>query len=135
TLTPYRNILSGRIAIRESYAPEPLRVRADRSKLKTALRNFVINALESIPKRGTITVRASGEDGRAVVVIDDTGSGMPPEILDRIFDIYYSTKPSGTGLGLPIAKKIIEDHGGTLRVSSRPGRGTTVTVSLPLDPE
>lgn len=135
TLTPYRNILTDRISVRESYAPGPLRILADSSKLKTAFRNILINSLESIAGKGAITVRAHAENGRAAVDIEDTGSGMTPELVSRIFETYFSTKPSGTGLGLPIAKKIIADHGGELHVSSRPGKGTTVTVILPLAAE
>ncbi len=135
TLAPYRHILTDRISVREFYASGPLRVLADRSKLKTAIRNFLINSLESISGRGTITVRTSRKDVGAVVNIEDTGSGMSPELLNRIFETYFSTKPSGTGLGLPISKKIIEDHGGELCVASRPGKGTTVTIVLPLVPE
>jgi signal transduction histidine kinase len=59
---------------------------------------------------------------------------MSRETLERVFDPYFSTKDSGTGLGLPIAKKIIEEHGGTIRLESRPGAGTTVTVELPAAP-
>lgn len=135
TVTPYRDILTDRISVRVSCGPAPLRILADGSKLKTAFRNILINSLESISGKGTIGVRASRENGRIVVTIEDTGSGVPPELLSRIFETDFSTKPSGTGLGLPIAKKIIEDHGGTLHVSSRPGTGTTATVVLPLAAE
>jgi signal transduction histidine kinase len=132
TLAPYRKILTDRITIRESFGPEPLRCLVDRSKLKMALRNFLINALESISGRGEITVRARGRENQALIEIQDTGAGMAPDVLEHIFEPHFSTKPLGTGLGLPIAKKIVEDHGGSIRVTSEPGRGTLVTILLPL---
>jgi signal transduction histidine kinase len=69
---------------------------------------------------------------RLVVEVEDTGSGIDKEILDRIFEPYFSTKDVGTGLGLPIAKKIIEDHQGSLQIRSEPRKGTKITIDLPL---
>jgi len=132
TLAPYQKILTDRLLIREAYGSLPLPSLVDRSKLGTALRNILINALESIPGRGEISVRLRRQGKQAALDIQDTGQGMAPAVLDRIFDSHFSTKPLGTGLGLPIAKKIIEDHGGTIRVTSELGRGTLVTILLPL---
>ena len=67
------------------------------------------------------------------VQIDDTGPGMSPETLSRIFEPYFSSRPKGTGLGLPIAKKIVEAHGGEIKVNSEPGKGTSFTIRLPCD--
>jgi len=132
TLAPYQKILTDRLLIRETYEPLPLRSLVDRSKLATALRNILINSLESIPGRGEIAVRLGRRGKQAVIDIQDTGPGMAPDVLNRIFEPHFSTKPLGTGLGLPIVRKIIEDHGGTIRVTSEPGRGTLVTILLPL---
>jgi len=131
-LAPYQKILTDRLLIRETYDPSPLPVLVDRSKLGTALRNILTNALESIPGRGEIAVRLSRRGKEAALDIQDTGQGMAPEVAERIFEPHFSTKPLGTGLGLPIAKKIIEDHGGSIRVKSEAGRGTLVTILLPL---
>ena len=73
-----------------------------------------------------------GRRGPAYAIdVRDTGPGMATETAARIFELYYSTKDAGTGLGLPITKKIVEEHGGTIRVASEPGHGTTVTIELP----
>jgi len=73
-----------------------------------------------------------GRRGQAFVIsVRDSGPGMSRETAERIFDLYFSTKDAGTGLGLPIAKKIVEEHGGSIRVASEPGRGTTVVIELP----
>ena len=68
------------------------------------------------------------------VSFSDTGCGISAEDRDRIFDLFFTTKPRGTGLGLPICRRIVEDHGGTISVASRPGQGTTFTIQLPLEP-
>jgi signal transduction histidine kinase len=78
-------------------------------------------------------VRASALDGSLRLEIEDTGMGMSARDVRRIFEPYFSTKDSGTGLGLPIARRAIEEHGGSIEVSSRPGIGTTMRVVLPLD--
>jgi two-component system sensor histidine kinase AtoS len=108
-------------------------IEADGEALKQALLNLVINAIQAIPETGTVTVstRADGEAGVAIRVIDD-GVGVAPENLDKIFDPFFSTKPSGTGLGLAMVHRIVDAHHGVITVESRPGVGTTVTVRLPL---
>ena len=127
---PYRKLLGGRIAFRETYAAAA-RVAADKAKLKIALRNLLINAVESIRGRGEIHVSTAASGGRAEIAFEDTGTGIEKEILERIFEPYFSTKDVGTGLGLPIARKIVEDHGGTIRLESELGVGTRVTIGLP----
>jgi two-component system sensor histidine kinase HydH len=79
-----------------------------------------------------IGVRMSVSDGRALLTISDTGAGMAADVRDKIFDMYYTTKPGGSGLGLTIVKQIVDRRGGDLRVESEPGRGTAVRLSLPL---
>ncbi len=81
---------------------------------------------------GSLRVGLSSENGHARVTVSDTGRGIDPEHIDKIFEPYYSTKETGTGLGLAIARKAVEDHDGTITVESRPGRGTTFTVELPI---
>jgi two-component system sensor histidine kinase AtoS len=68
----------------------------------------------------------------AVIDVVDTGGGIPPDALDKVFQAYYSTKKGGTGLGLPMAKRIVEEHGGKLSIKSEPGKGTDFTLVLPL---
>jgi signal transduction histidine kinase len=132
TLRPYRKLLAERIRFQVIATGRDFRTRGDAAKLKTVFRNLIANAVEAISRKGTVTISLSREEKRFAIAVRDTGSGMSPETIARIFDPYFSTKDSGTGLGLPIAKKIIEEHGGTIRVSSQLGAGTTVMVDLPI---
>jgi signal transduction histidine kinase len=133
TLRPYRKLLSERIRFKIVTTGRDFRTRGDAAKLKTALRNIVANAVEAISHKGEVAVSVGREGQNHRIVIRDTGSGMSRETIERIFDPYFSTKDSGTGLGLPIAKKIIEEHGGTIQVASETGAGTTVTIELPIE--
>ncbi|MNN13646.1 Sporulation kinase E [compost metagenome] len=82
---------------------------------------------------GRILVKTWADDGAVLISVQDSGKGMPPEVLAKIFDPFFTTKPvgQGTGLGLSISFKIIQDHGGTIRVASEPGRGTRFLIRLP----
>ena len=131
TAQPYSNVLKDRIKFEISFEGPEYVITGDRAKLQTAFRNIIANATESVSRRGTVTIKTAGRAGKMTVTISDSGPGMSRETLDRIFEPYFSTKDSGTGLGLPIAKKIIEEHGGSIRVESRPGAGTRVEVDLP----
>jgi signal transduction histidine kinase len=110
-----------------------LTLNADDKKLRQALLNLVLNAMQASTRGTTVTleVAKSCGDGSAVVRIMDRGAGMGPEILDRIQKPYYTTKEGGSGLGIAVARGIIEQHGGTLKFESSSGRGTTATVHLP----
>jgi signal transduction histidine kinase len=134
TVEPYRKLLAERIAIGERYAGEGFAVRGDREKLKIALRNLLTNAIESIRGCGEIRTRVESGPGGILIVIEDTGEGMAPDVKGRVFEPYFSTKGAGTGLGLPIAKKIVEDHGGSIDIESEAGRGTSVRIHLPHAP-
>jgi signal transduction histidine kinase len=130
-LRPYRKLLSERIRFKVVRAGPDFRTTGDAAKLKTALRNVIANAVEAISLKGEVSATLSREGQNNRITIRDSGAGMSRETVERVFDPYFSTKDSGTGLGLPIAKKIIEEHGGTIQVSSAPGTGTTVTIELP----
>jgi signal transduction histidine kinase len=108
-------------------------VRMDKPQLTQAFMNLVLNALQAMPGGGALTIRA-GLDAAgptARVSISDTGPGVPPEHLDRIFEPYFTTKAGGTGLGLALARKIVEEHQGSIRVETGPGGGATFSVALP----
>lgn len=107
----------------------------DADRLGQVLLNLLLNALEATPEGGTLTVSVETDlqAGRVRIKVQDTGKGIPQEHLPLIFDPYFTTKGSGTGLGLAIVHKIVESHGGEVRVESEEGKGTTVTVLLPLD--
>jgi len=117
-------------------SPTPLEVTCDASQVQQAFTNLLVNAAEAISGRGTISIRSWLDAARqaAAVSFTDTGCGIPPENLERIFEPFFTTKQGGhgTGLGLAIVYGIIDRHGGTLKVDSRPGEGTTFTVWLPL---
>jgi signal transduction histidine kinase len=104
----------------------------DRQQLKQALINLILNAIQATPSGGAVRVTAEAEAETVCLWIIDSGSGIAPELLDRIFDPYFTTKPDGSGLGLPIALRIIQAHGGTLEVANAIGGGTRVVVRLPL---
>jgi signal transduction histidine kinase len=119
--------------------PSPeLLIRADSGHLKQVLINLMCNAAEAIDGAGTVTLRAragraplGGRDTEAVIFeVADNGKGIPPEVENRLFDPFFSTKETGTGLGLPIAARIVEKLGGMLQYQTRPGHGTTFGVVL-----
>ena len=128
---PYRAGLSERLDIRVD-APESLPpVLVDRTLVGRSLTNIVENALHAMPGIGTLSVSAAAEDGVVAIRVADTGGGMDPEALARAFEPYFSTKGTGTGLGLPIAKRNVELSGGTIAIESSRDQGTAVTVRLP----
>jgi signal transduction histidine kinase len=116
-----------------------LHIRADSGYLKQVLINLVRNAAEAIDGAGTVTLRTraararlGGRETEAVILeVADDGKGIPPEVEMRLFDPFFSTKETGTGLGLPIAARLVERHGGMLQYQTRPGHGTTFGVVLP----
>jgi nitrogen fixation/metabolism regulation signal transduction histidine kinase len=133
---PYRTGLLDRINLTVDAAPNLPPTSIDRTLFARALTNVIENALHAMPGPGRLTIRThlSSVDSRraAVVEVSDTGIGMDAESMARIFEPYFSTKATGTGLGLTIAKRNVELNGGTIDVRSRRGAGTTVTIILPL---
>jgi signal transduction histidine kinase len=119
----------------EELGPVPL-VMADRQALRSVLTNLLINSLQALDGQGrSIVVTLSTDDltQRARIEVTDTGRGIAPEDISKVFEPYYSTKETGTGLGLAIVKKAIDEHGGTIGVSSKQGSGTTFVITLPVD--
>ena len=108
------------------------RVRGDEARLKQVVLNLVQNAIAATVDGDRIEVRAAGDRAGVALIVSDTGSGIAPSDLPRIFDESFSTR-GGDGLGLPIARRIVEEHGGQVRVESAPGKGTTFTVLLPVE--
>jgi signal transduction histidine kinase len=108
---------------------------ADGQKLRQVFTNVMKNALEAIPPGradGRVVVNLFVEEDRAVVEVGDNGMGIVPEDRDKIFLPFFTTKPSGTGLGMAIVKKIVDLHNGDIVLESSPGRGTRVHISLPV---
>ena len=133
-LNPYRAGLEGRIEIENRvHAPLP-KVLVDRTLILRALANIVENALHAMPGQGRLIVETTADADGVTIAVQDSGVGMDEDALARAFEPYFSTKTSGTGLGLPIAKRNVELSGGSVEVTSRKGEGTTVRVRLPLAP-
>jgi len=133
---PYRTGLAGRVPIAVTAAPDLPMVNVDRTLFSRALTNVIENALHAMPGGGQLSIacRRSTTDAAVAVEITDTGVGMDADALAKIFEPYFSTKATGTGLGLTIAKRNIELNGGAIAVRSQRGVGTTVTLTLPEAP-
>jgi signal transduction histidine kinase len=110
---------------------DPLIIRVDVDLMQQVLLNLLLNALAAVDAEGRIGLRAYREGTRACLEVADNGCGIPPEIQSKIFDPFFTTKEQGTGLGLANASRIVEAHGGDLRVRSMPGAGAVFTVCLP----
>ncbi|MBN2288113.1 MAG: HAMP domain-containing protein [Candidatus Glassbacteria bacterium] len=120
------------IRIERAFAHGPLVRTVDQEKMKTVFMNLVLNAVQAMPSGGRLRVATGSDgDGPAVVAVSDTGTGIAPENLERVFDLYFSTKENGSGLGLALAGNIVRDHGGEISVSSSLGTGSEFTVTLP----
>jgi len=120
------------ITIRQGLHNEPLICKVDTDMLKQVVLNLFINAQQAMSEGGELMIRTDRQQKDAVIRISDTGSGIAPERLPYIFNVYYSSRPRGSGLGLATAKKIVEANSGTIIVDSEPGKGTSFTIRLPI---
>jgi signal transduction histidine kinase len=122
------------IEIERDYDPACPEILVDPRELRKALLNLLLNGLEALAPYGRLTVstRYTAESGTVTLVIEDTGAGMSEETLARAFDLFFTTKPEGTGLGMAITRSVIDLHGGILDLQSAPGRGTRVQVRMPV---
>jgi PAS domain S-box-containing protein len=129
-LSPYRQAPLERVDVRVELAPDVPEVEVDADQLKRVLLNVINNALEAMAEKGgELRLRTAREDGGVAIRVDDDGPGV--EDVERIFEPHYTTKVKGLGLGLAIARQIVEEHGGTIRARSTPGKGTSVRIHLP----
>ncbi|HEY3175085.1 MAG TPA: ATP-binding protein [Candidatus Polarisedimenticolia bacterium] len=128
---PYRTAMPPGIALKMDVPRDLPVIEVDRSLIGRAIVNLIENALQAMPRGGLMTVRARRQDSKIAIEVIDTGIGMDPASIQRIFEPYFSTKDAGTGLGLAIARKAIEEHGGGIEVASEPDRGTTMRILLP----
>jgi signal transduction histidine kinase len=110
----------------------PATVVADGFQLKHAVLNLVLNALQATPAGGTILIEVRGDAEHLTIEVRDTGEGIAAEVLPRAFDAFFTTREGGTGLGLPITRRIVEAHGGSVAVRGRPGAGSVATIVLPV---
>jgi signal transduction histidine kinase len=121
-----------RVNLRLDRGTQPITVPADSKLIKQAVLNLMINGLQAMTNGGELMLRLSSNDDHARIDVIDTGPGIPPETVARIFGAYYTTKRGGTGLGLAMAKRIIEEHGGNLSVQSEVGKGSDFSIALPM---
>jgi signal transduction histidine kinase len=103
----------------------------DGEKLRQVVLNLVVNALEAMKDGGILTARVASEGNAIVITLEDTGPGIDPAVRAQVFDPFFTTKEAGTGLGLSIVRKIVDQHGGDVRLESAVGKGTTVRVWIP----
>ena len=120
-----------KILILKSYDADLPQCRLDSNLIKQAILNIIINAEQAMENGGELMIRTFKDKKYIQIDITDTGPGIPKDIIDKIFQVYFSTKKTGTGLGLPTAKRIIEDHRGTISVQSEEGKGTNFSIKLP----
>lgn len=121
------------ITIERDIPREPPPLQADRDRIKQVLLNLVLNALQAMPGGGVLTLGARASGASLTLSITDTGAGIPAEIMPRLFEPYVTTKVKGLGLGLAIARRIVEAHGGRIEAENRPEGGSRFRVVLPLD--
>lgn len=135
------------VRVVRAYEPNLPRVEADSKQLGQVFLNLVLNAVQAMPNGGQVSLRTSlremdgvdkeeprGHGQMIEVVVADTGPGIPPHLLEEIFKPFITTKHRGTGLGLAVSRRIVEDHGGTIAAESQPGQGATFRVGLPVRP-
>ena len=103
----------------------------DANYIREAILNLIRNAIEAMPEGGDFAIRLTAEDGQVFIQVKDTGIGMEKERQEKIFDLAYTTKKKGSGLGLPLVKQIVQQHGGGVHLESEPSKGSTFTLQLP----
>jgi signal transduction histidine kinase len=107
-------------------------VHGDRAMLAEALGNLITNAVQAMPEGGVLALQSAEGDDCVELAVADTGVGIEKEKLDQVFDLYYTTKPKGGGLGLPLALRAVELNRGTIKIESQVGKGTTCKINLPV---
>ncbi|MHC4477824.1 MAG: sensor histidine kinase [Planctomycetota bacterium] len=120
------------ITVRQGLHDGPLVCKADPDMVKQVILNLFVNAQQAMSDGGELIVRTDRRENGAIIQVSDTGSGIEADKLPHIFEAYYSSRPQGTGLGLSTAKKIVEEHNGTITADSEVGKGTSFTIKLPM---
>jgi signal transduction histidine kinase len=121
------------ISIYRNYQLDMAAFPFDAELMERVFYNLVLNAAQASPAGGAVTVKTRADGGMADVAVIDRGSGILPENRDNIFNPFFTTKPSGVGLGLAIVAKIVDEHGGKITVESEPGKGSVFHVLLPME--
>jgi signal transduction histidine kinase len=123
---------AGNIGVKVQDESEGVEVRVDRDLFKQAVLNIVVNAMQAMPEGGELSFEASAGENGAELRISDTGGGIPEELREKIFRLYFSTKNEGSGIGLAMTFRIVQLHDGTIDFTSEPGKGTTFLIRLPI---
>jgi signal transduction histidine kinase len=123
---------AARIRVTMVEEAEGVEVRVDRDLMKQAVLNVVVNAIEAMPDGGELRFEASANEDTAEIRVTDTGAGIPPELREKIFRLYFTTRKEGSGIGLAMTFRIVQLHDGTIDFSSEPGKGTTFFIRLPI---
>ena len=133
SLTIVGNLYKGRIQVHKEYGSIP-KVACNAGQINQVVLNLLKNAADAIPGEGQVWIRTRQDGDSVEIAVQDTGPGIPPEVLRKIFDPFFTTKPvgKGTGLGLSVSVQIVERHGGRLWAESEPGQGATFFLRLPL---
>jgi signal transduction histidine kinase len=128
--TPSR---AARVDVSVAVDPTVPRFAFDRDQIIQVLWNVALNGVEAMNGRGRLSMEVTRQNGDVALTVSDTGNGIPPANLRRVFEPFYSEKPNGSGLGLTIAQRIVGAHGGRIEVDSEPGQGTRVTMLFPIN--
>jgi len=123
---------AAKIRVNVGHEAEGIEVRVDRDLLKQAMLNVVVNAMQAMPEGGELKFESSWTEDTAEIRISDTGAGIPPELRDKIFRLYFTTRKEGSGIGLAMTFRIVQLHDGTIDFTSEPGKGTTFFIRLPI---
>jgi signal transduction histidine kinase len=116
----------------QTEVPADVAVRIDRDMFKQAVLNVVVNAMQSMTAGGELRLECEADHETVEIRISDTGTGIPPELREKIFRLYFTTKEGGSGIGLAMTFRIVQLHDGTIDFSSEPGKGTTFVIRLPI---
>lgn len=130
-LTP--RLAENSVEVRTMFAEGLPLLLLDRDAMKQVFMNLILNALQAMAGGGELMVSTRVESGWVLVEVTDTGEGIPDELLERIWQVYYSKRKTGTGMGLPTARRLVEEHDGEITVVSEPGKGTRFTIAIPVE--
>jgi signal transduction histidine kinase len=119
------------VILKRQFPPTPLKVKVDADFMKQAILNVVLNGVQAMPRGGVLTISARRQEEAVVTEIHDQGSGIPPEVQDKVFELYFTTKAGGSGIGLAQTYQILQWHYGSVDFESVPGQGTTFRLRLP----
>lgn len=128
----YPELTSKHIHLETKLSPKPIIARLNKHLLKVALTHLLRNAIEATPPHGQIGIKTWVEKSLAMLLIQDTGRGMPPEVAEKVFEPFFTTEMGGTGLGMVFVRQIVDEHRGSIALDSQVGRGTQVIIQLPL---